>query len=99
MYITDQPLPKGVHVRINLATGEREAKLLDNTEGSENNKDLSIAPQDNTEEIKYDHKDDVLKYDYIKEALKNIKSDLGSDTPRVCLIHIVLKINGAVLNF
>lgn len=78
----DQPLPKGVHVRINLATGEREAKLLDNTEGSENNKDLSIAPQDNTEEIKYDHKDDVLKYDYIKEALKNIKSDLGSDTPR-----------------
>jgi hypothetical protein len=35
----NQAIPKGLHVRINLATGQREAKLLDNTENVETKND------------------------------------------------------------
>ncbi|XP_024219128.1 nucleotide exchange factor SIL1 isoform X2 [Halyomorpha halys] len=48
----DQAIPRGLHVRVNLATGEREAKLLDTNEEEEDdsNKRLSLLPDESVEE-------------------------------------------------
>lgn len=47
----DQAIPRGLHVRVNLATGEREAKLLDTNEEEEDdsNKRLSLLPDESVE--------------------------------------------------
>lgn len=37
----DEAIPKGLHVRMNLQTGEKEAKLLDETENSGEGKKLT----------------------------------------------------------
>ncbi|CAG9854114.1 unnamed protein product [Phyllotreta striolata] len=64
---TGQKVPQGLHYRINLQTGTKEAKLLDN-EKVNDRKDL-LATNVEVEE----HKDFDVKE--IKEALKNLKSD------------------------
>jgi nucleotide exchange factor SIL1 len=38
--IAGQALPRGLHIRLNLETGEREAKLLDDNERT----DLTLVP-------------------------------------------------------
>lgn len=40
--IAGQTIPRGLHVRLNLETGEREAKLLDENERT----DLTLVPDD-----------------------------------------------------
>ena len=40
--IAGQAIPRGLHVRLNLETGEREAKLLDENERT----DLTLVPDD-----------------------------------------------------
>jgi len=51
-----QAIPAGLHVRVNLQTGLKEAKIL-------------------REENDVSTNDEGIKYDALKEALKNIKSD------------------------
>ncbi|XP_023326178.1 nucleotide exchange factor SIL1 [Eurytemora carolleeae] len=57
-----QSIPRGLHVRINMETGKKEAKFLVNKKEEEKEK----------EEPNYN-------YQELKEALKNIKNDAGSD--------------------
>ena len=37
-----QSIPKGLHVRLNLQTGEREAKLLDDADADKNVRQINI---------------------------------------------------------
>lgn len=39
-----QRIPPGLHVRLNLETGLREAKLLDDSEKSSSNEIISVSP-------------------------------------------------------
>lgn len=73
-FITGQPIPPGLHVRINFQTGKKEAKLLDPDEKTdpEENTGMAISsdPQDDTAQD--DHETD---YSRLKEALKNIPDE------------------------
>jgi hypothetical protein len=55
-----QAIPKGLHVRINLQTGEREARLLQPDEQQSANEE---------------NKDSIYSHEYLKKALKNIKAE------------------------
>lgn len=68
-----QSIPKGLHVRINLQTGLKEAKLID-TEDANNRRDYSNALL----EIKEDEQkteENIHSSDELKRVLENIKSD------------------------
>ncbi|KAK9732263.1 hypothetical protein QE152_g12902 [Popillia japonica] len=70
-----QKVPEGLHIRINLETGEREAKLITNNKETRKNA-LSVAPStedDNAEDVI----DDKLKISLsdLKQSLKNIKNE------------------------
>ncbi|XP_057367633.1 nucleotide exchange factor SIL1-like [Daphnia carinata] len=69
-----QGIPPGLHVRIDMQTGVKEAKLLEegNNGGSPNSALMNTVPsvEDKKEEVKPE-----LDYSEIKEALKKIKSD------------------------
>jgi nucleotide exchange factor SIL1 len=70
-----QAIPKGLHVRMNLQTGEREARLLQS---------------DESQSTSQDNKDTVYTHEYLKKALKNIKAEtLNSESSfasEVCFI-------------
>ncbi|XP_017008119.2 nucleotide exchange factor Sil1 isoform X2 [Drosophila takahashii] len=75
-----QPIPKGLHVRINLQTGLKEAKLLDESE-------RGTALQSQPEEEKIEHQDqdqdnEPLALDYkpdiIEESLRRVKEQKKS---------------------
>ncbi|KAJ9578268.1 hypothetical protein L9F63_005489, partial [Diploptera punctata] len=57
-----QSIPRGLHVRLNLETGEREAKLIDDNEHT----DLTHVA-----------KDEELSKDELQEAIKKIPGDEG----------------------
>jgi nucleotide exchange factor SIL1 len=63
----NQAIPRGLHIRLNLQTGKKEAKLLDEDKASDKN--LKILSQD----LPIDSKN--FKYEEFKRALKDIKSD------------------------
>jgi hypothetical protein len=77
--IAGQAIPRGLHVRLNLETGEREAKLLDENERT----DLTLVP------------DDVqgrqLSQEDLQAALKDLPGEESSATIEV-LQRISLKI-------
>ncbi|XP_049278986.1 nucleotide exchange factor Sil1 [Anopheles funestus] len=77
-----QSIPEGLHVRINLTSGKKEAKLLDKESDGTDSSSLSMVPG---EEVK-DHQvagtsasdpetAGVMDLEAIKEALKNIPSN------------------------
>lgn len=78
---TDQPIPKGLHVRINMQTGEREAKLLstENEDAKKTDADVTdvLLLHEDTEEFAEVH--DKEKYAYLKEALKKLKNETSDD--------------------
>ena len=65
--ISDQSIPRGLHIRLNLQTGEREAKLMDDSEHTE------LTHVSTSEE---------LNRDELQDALKNVPGDEGI-TPEV----------------
>lgn len=69
---TDQPVPQGLHIRIDLSTGKREAKLLDSDSTNDENSTVSeLAPVYET--------DPVIQYDnkYAEEIKKRVKEMKG----------------------
>lgn len=64
-FTTGQSIPKGLHVRINLETGETEAKLLDDVP-EDKTRALSAIPQED---------DKTIPKSSLEEAVKNIKGD------------------------
>jgi len=79
LMIAGQAIPRGLHVRLNLETGEREAKLLDENERT----DLTLVP------------DDVqgrqVSQEELQAALKNLPGEESTATIEV-LQRISLKI-------
>jgi hypothetical protein len=77
--IAGQAIPRGLHVRLNLETGEREAKLLDENERT----GLTLVP------------DDVqgrqFSQEELQDALKNLPGEESTATIEV-LQRISLKI-------
>lgn len=82
--IAGQAIPRGLHVRLNLETGEREAKLLDEYERT----DLTLV------------RDDVqgrqVSQEELQAALKNLQGEestatievLQKNTTEKCVKHI-----------
>jgi hypothetical protein len=84
--IAGQAIPRGLHVRLNLETGEREAKLLDENERT----DLTLVPDD--EQGRQFSKEDL------QAALKDLPGEESTATTEV-LQRISLKIvSGISLN-
>jgi nucleotide exchange factor SIL1 len=77
--IAGQAIPRGLHVRLNLETGEREAKLLDKNERT----GLTLVP------------DDVqgrqFSQEELQDALKNLPAEENTATIEV-LQRLSLKI-------
>jgi len=70
-----QPIPRGLHVRINLATGEKEAKLLeDDADNSKTSALLNVETNNSPETEKPDISETKLDQDELKLALKKIKN-------------------------
>lgn len=69
-----QAIPPGLHVRIDMQTGKKEAKLLEEGNDGGNSNSALISTEtsvdDSIEEVKPE-----LDYSEIKEALKKIKND------------------------
>uniref|UniRef100_A0A182QUE1 Nucleotide exchange factor SIL1 n=1 Tax=Anopheles farauti TaxID=69004 RepID=A0A182QUE1_9DIPT len=80
-----QAIPEGMHVRINLSTGKKEAKLLDEADGGPADSSLSMVPG---EDVK-DHKpagDETptvagMKLDALRDALKDIPANEYPEEP------------------
>lgn len=93
--LPNQAIPRGLHVRIDMQTGKKEARLLqdDNTknieEVKEKDDDVNDDLKDKSDEAKADLKDksDDTKADLdpeeVKRMLKNLKNDMkpGSEQP------------------
>lgn len=72
----NQAIPKGLHVRLNVQTGEREAKLLDETEANSNSKNDQQLTAEQEEKYK-------RMAENFKNSLKNLKpEDLVVDEAR-----------------
>ena len=71
--LSDEAIPRGLHVRMNLATGLKEAKLLDEMGDSNDN---NLEYEDTEGAVNY--------YRNIKEKTKFIQSEDGK-TPKVCI--------------
>ncbi len=72
-----QAIPPGIHVRLNIRTGEREAKLMDN-QGSDQTKGSKI--------IENDHKHTLSKE--FEEAIKKLNDDFkGEKSPQNVIIY------------
>lgn len=69
-----QGIPTGLHIRINMQTGKKEAKLLEDKKDELTSTSAlistGISAEDTKEEVK-----PVLDHSEIKEALKKIKND------------------------
>lgn len=77
--MTDQPIPKGLHVRINLQTGERQAKLL----SKENMKEI---PAKKTSVSLFSKNNfDYKKSSYLQEAVKKIINETNDDETNVII--------------
>ena len=70
-----QGIPPGLHVRMNLQTGKKEAKLMDGDDGSkyQSNKDTK------QKFITIDKS--VISKQHLKEALKDFRDKFHSDSP------------------
>jgi len=77
--IAGQAIPRGLHVRLNLETGEREAKLLDENEHT----DLTLVP-DNVQGRQFSKED-------LQAALQDLPGEENTATIEV-LQRISLKI-------
>ncbi|KFB38644.1 AGAP003488-PA-like protein [Anopheles sinensis] len=73
-----QSIPQGLHVRINLSTGKKEAKLLDPDDGTDSS--LSMVPGEELKDHGVDRAapDTVagLKLDALRDALRDIPADV-----------------------
>jgi len=77
--IAGQAIPRGLHVRLNLETGEREAKLLDENEHT----DLTLVLDD--------VQDRQVSQEELQAALKNLQEEENTATIEV-LQRMSLKI-------
>lgn len=85
--ILDQPIPAGMHVRVNLQTGEREGKWL-SKQNYQNDRDTSLIVTSDTDKLKkYDM--NKLKYQHLENAIKNIPNEITADDDRVGIIYII----------
>lgn len=75
--LLDQAIPRGLHVRINLQTGEREAKLLSNEEQSEKLEEKTSLAMVNAD-INEENLSENLNYHLLKESLKNIPDEMNN---------------------
>lgn len=71
----DEPVPPGLHIRINLTSGKKEAKLLDKEETTI----TSLAVVDETEVPTHEE----LKQTDLEKRLKNIPADDITQTSEV----------------
>lgn len=67
-----QAIPKGLHVRLNLETGQKEAKLMDNDENT--------RPTDYSEKIREAHNKAKISKQF-EEAIKNLNDELNQGEP------------------
>jgi nucleotide exchange factor SIL1 len=81
--IAGQAIPRGLHVRLNLETGEREAKLLDKNERT----DLTLVPDD-AQGRQFSKED-------LQAALKDLPGEDSTATTEV-LQRISLKIVSSI---
>lgn len=76
---TDEAVPAGLHIRINLATGKKEAKLIDRDENAQTSvaivKDAKIQEDDTAKTF--------LKSD-LADRLKNIPEEELLQSQEVC---------------
>lgn len=83
-----QPIPKGLHVRVNFETGITEAKLLDTDDSTTKNTAVS-AISDNDDVINTGKKENIdLNDPNLRESLNKIrtKDDVPTKVPKVHLI-------------
>ncbi|CAB3992264.1 Nucleotide exchange factor SIL1 [Paramuricea clavata] len=75
----DQSIPPGLHVQIDLTTGEKRAKLMDEktSDGSENNKAQSSQYPTKQKYIKIDK--NIISKQKLKDALKDFKDKFHSE--------------------
>jgi nucleotide exchange factor SIL1 len=69
--IAGQALPRGLHIRLNLETGEREAKLLDDNERT----DLTL--------VHSDVQGGEVSQEELQAVLKNLPGEESTDTVEV----------------
>lgn len=79
----DQPIPPGLHVQIDLQTGEKKAKLM---EGNINNKSNSLAFTDSHKPANFidpnnipDNSHKFRSYEKLKDDLKDLNMTIKSD--------------------
>lgn len=73
-----QKIPTGLHVRLNLETGLREAKLLDNEEQSSSTNEIISVPNDESSELSQEE----LSRQNLEKAFANLdltKDDVPTD--------------------
>ena len=75
----DQSIPPGLHVQIDLTTGEKRAKLMDEktSDGSENNEAQSLQYSTKQKYIKIDK--NIISKQKLKDALKDFKDKFHSE--------------------
>uniref|UniRef100_A0A182JVY4 Nucleotide exchange factor SIL1 n=1 Tax=Anopheles christyi TaxID=43041 RepID=A0A182JVY4_9DIPT len=78
----DQPIPRGLHVRINLTTGKKEVKLLDPEDGGPTDSSLSMVPGEELQDHQVDGASASdpqtvagMKLEALREALKDIPAN------------------------
>uniref|UniRef100_A0A182NL09 Nucleotide exchange factor SIL1 n=1 Tax=Anopheles dirus TaxID=7168 RepID=A0A182NL09_9DIPT len=81
-----QAIPEGLHVRINLTTGKKEAKLLDKEDGGSDDSSLSMVPGEELKDHKPVRSDGSptvagMKLDALREALKDIPANEYAEEP------------------
>lgn len=71
----NQGIPAGLHVRMNLQTGEKEAKLMDGDDGSK----YKIDKDSKQKFINIDK--NVISKQHLKEALKEFRDKFHDESP------------------
>ena len=74
-----QSIPPGLHVQINLQTGEKQAKLMDENQSveSENNKAQSAKSSTKQKYVKIDK--NIISKQKLKDALKDFKDKFHNE--------------------
>ncbi|XP_058059855.1 nucleotide exchange factor Sil1 [Anopheles bellator] len=73
----DQPIPAGLHVRINLSTGKKEAKLLDTAQNPlDAESSLSLVPGQEVKDHGVDRPMEPMDPEALKERLRNIPANV-----------------------
>lgn len=70
-----QAIPQGLHVRINLQTGKKEAKLLEQESNDTSRSTLSTVPGENVQDHDVGNAERIANMEKLKEALQRIPTD------------------------